>query len=734
MDPCNRVFRLINLLFISGFLILSLTGLSYSYETGQRIELTKTEKAYIQSNPVITISNEFDWPPFDFAISGKPMGFGIDLMDLVTQVAGLEVTYVNGFTWDELLEMFFSGKIDVIHSLSVTPERSKKAFFSVPYYHSKNVIIYRKDSADVTVLEDLENKIITLPKGWSSIEFFKTHYPKVHIVEVDNSRQALEFVDSGKVAATVEQEGIAGYFIKKFGFTDLKLSKWIENEELQKTSSMHFAVLKSNPVLFNILEKALYSITPEEMEALEGKWFGRTGFEIGQEDVGLTPDEKMYLSEKKSISYAVSPERMPFESIHQGEIQGMAADLMALCGDKLNTSFTLVPTRSWTQSIKNIKNGQADVIPMINITKERNRHLAFTSPFLTYHVAIIVRDDYPFITGMEHLADKKIGMVRDDDLKDIILSRYPDANFVLENSARQCLLDISSGRLEAGLLSLPVASHYIRSQGLTNLKIAGQTDIVGNIRMGVKKENTTLHSILSKVVRSIPQKEIDGIYQKWVVLKFDQQFDYTLLWKYLAAAGAVLLVVIFWNRKLVVLNRKIVVANEKLEQKQKELEQISITDSLTGLYNRRYLDKILCSEIERVNRYEHPLSCIMLDVDFFKKVNDEYGHKAGDEVLHGFASVLKKNIRKTDTLGRWGGEEFLIICPETALDNAVQLAESLRQKIEDFNFHEAGERTASFGVSELKTGETGDIFIAKADAALYRAKEKGRNRVEKHTV
>lgn len=695
------------------------------------ITLTETEQQYLKSKPVITVSNEFDWPPFDFAISGKPMGFGIDLMSLLAQKSGIKMKFINGYTWDELVEMFFNGEIDVIHSLSVTPQRQEKALFSVPYYHSKNVLIFRGDNTDISTLEDLEDKIISLPKGWSSIEFFKQYFPKVHIVEVDSSRKALEYVDLGKVEATVEQEGIAGYFIKKFGFSDLKMSRWIENDELQKTSSMHYAVLKSDPVLFGILEKAMSMVTPSEMQILEQKWFGLGGIRIGQEDAGLTPDERIFLEQKKEIRYAISPDRMPFEAARQGRATGMTADLMALFGEKLNIPFRMVPTASWSESIDSVRTGISDLLPMISTTKDRNKTLDFTSPYLTYSVAIIVKDDYPFITGMQDLKPKQVGIVSDANLSDIFLSRYPDTQFMLKKNAKECLMDISSGRMEAGLLSLPVASHYIRALGLTNLKIAGQADFPEEIRVGVKKENQILHSIMSKLVRSIPQNEIDTIYQKWVVLEFDHQFDYTLLWKILSVAAVILIVVGLWNWKLVSLNKKIATANQLLKETAQELEKISITDSLTNIFNRRYLDKTIEAELQRAKRYNHPLSCILIDIDYFKSVNDEFGHQSGDQVLETFALLLKNNIRNTDTLGRWGGEEFLIICPEIAIDNACHVAETLRVKIEAVDFIDIGNRTASFGVSEYRPGDTKEMLVSKADKALYTAKVNGRNRVEK---
>lgn len=279
--------------------ITDITQTASSQQLEARIILSPEEQLWVEEHPTITVSNEFDWPPFDFTLSGKPHGFGIDLMNLISQYSGIEFQYINGFTWDQLVEMFFNGEIDLLHSLSLTPEREEKSYFSPPYFHSKNILVLRQDTPETNSLNDLEDKIIALPKGWSSIEFFRTHYPKIHIVEVANSRQALEYVDQGKVFATVEQKEIAEYFIKKFGFHDLQLSQWIENTELQKTSSMHFAVLKNNPILYQILIKAQHNIPPETLRALHQKWFSREGRELGREDVGLTPDERRFLKDKK---------------------------------------------------------------------------------------------------------------------------------------------------------------------------------------------------------------------------------------------------------------------------------------------------------------------------------------------------------------------------------------------------------------------------------------------------
>jgi len=171
-------------------------------------------------------------------------------------------------------------------------------------------------------------------------------------------------------------------------------------------------------------------------------------------------------------------------------------------------------------------------------------------------------------------------------------------------------------------------------------------------------------------------------------------------------------------------------AQQELLEKNRQLEILSITDQLTGLYNRHKLDQVLNAEFARCLRYDSQFSLVLLDIDHFKAVNDEFGHPVGDLVLCEIAGQLQENKRETDTLGRWGGEEFLLICPDTSLDGARQFAEKLRQAIEA-NCHQcAGKITASFGVATFRSGEMLKDLISRTDQALYCSKHKGRNRVE----
>jgi len=166
----------------------------------------------------------------------------------------------------------------------------------------------------------------------------------------------------------------------------------------------------------------------------------------------------------------------------------------------------------------------------------------------------------------------------------------------------------------------------------------------------------------------------------------------------------------------------------------KKLEHLATQDGLTRLYNRRKMDELLASEISRAKRYDRALSAILFDIDHFKTVNDAQGHAVGDEVLVETARKIRADLRKSDLLGRWGGEEFLILCPETELNTAMQLAERLRQAYETYNLLGAEGLTLSFGVATYHKEQISKDLLIQADDALYRAKNSGRNRVEQERL
>ena len=160
----------------------------------------------------------------------------------------------------------------------------------------------------------------------------------------------------------------------------------------------------------------------------------------------------------------------------------------------------------------------------------------------------------------------------------------------------------------------------------------------------------------------------------------------------------------------------------------RRIENKHIYDNLTKTYNRNGFESIYSVEIKRCNRYNKPLSMIMLDIDFFKKINDNYGHLIGDEILISMCDLINKSIRESDYLVRWGGEEFFVITPEIDLHSAVRLAEKLRILIAETEFDKVGHITISLSVAQKNDDESKDEFLKRLDDLLYHSKNTGRNK------
>lgn len=204
----------------------------------------------------------------------------------------------------------------------------------------------------------------------------------------------------------------------------------------------------------------------------------------------------------------------------------------------------------------------------------------------------------------------------------------------------------------------------------------------------------------NKLTGIVAQKELIALtYSKWASLMKDYQEELTEL-------------------------------NHILESKYKEYESKASTDALTGLYNRHKFAELYISSYTSMAQRDNDMSLILLDIDFFKNVNDTYGHNVGDKVLIQLSHVLLRTLRNIDIICRWGGEEFVVLLPTANLDMAASLAEKLRVMIQNLEIDEVGKVTASFGVAQIVSGEDMEDIISRADRALYLAKNSGRNCVK----
>jgi polar amino acid transport system substrate-binding protein len=272
--------------------------------------------------------------------------------------------------------------------------------------------------------------------------------------------------------------------------------------------------------------------------------------------------------------------------------------------------------------------------------------------------------------------------------------------------------------------------------GLMDIRITGKIEGQRLLRTGVRNDDPILLSVMQKAVASLDQDDHQDIRRRWSPSSVQTKEDYTLaLW----ILGVSVLLLSFMVYRQITLRRYNVRIQEAFEEKEKAnlallektalLEKISITDPLTQVYNRLKINTILQHELQRVRRYGGNFSILLLDLDHFKDVNDTYGHPVGDQVLKTVVKVIQDGLRSTDSLGRWGGEEFMVICPETKLRNAVLVAENIRRQIASTLFDVVGQQNISVGVTMHQPGDTLEAMVMRADEALYQAKDAGRDQV-----
>lgn len=433
--------------------------------------------------------------------------------------------------------------------------------------------------------------------------------------------------------------------------------------------------------------------------------------------IEFTATEQAYLAGTPIIRMCVDPDWAPFEQIDErGRHVGIAADLIQLVSRRTGLKIMLYPTRTWEESLVASKAGRCQIMSFLNRTPERERWLDFTAPIFVDPNMIIAREDHPFVGDVRWLRDERVALPRGTMVEEHLRHDYPNLRIVLTENEPEAMTLVSERKADFTVRSLIVAAHAIRKQGLFNLKIAGQVPELGNqLRIGVIKSEPALRDILDKGVATLSAADREQIVNRHVSITVQNGTDYRLVWQLLAGGLVIALIGAFWMRKLSRLNR--------------ELARLSVTDRLTGIYNRMKLDESLAAEIQRCRRYDQALAIVLLDIDHFKRINDTYGHQAGDRALIDIARLLSAGSRETDVVGRWGGEEFMIVLPHTDLAGAGRLAEKMRTTIAAHEFAGIGQQTASFGVAAYRIDDQPNDLVARADVALYEAKRAGRNRV-----
>lgn len=267
--------------------------------------------------------------------------------------------------------------------------------------------------------------------------------------------------------------------------------------------------------------------------------------------ISLSQEERAWLRDHPVIRVAQDPDWPPIEFVNeQGKPSGMAGDYLKLIEQRLGIKFHLVPTTSWQEAYAKLKRWEVDMTTSVAITPERTKFWAFTKPYMKIPIAIFAQWDVTYLAGPRELSGKKVAVVAGYAVNDWIPEDFPKIRLVRVKNAKEGLSLLERGEVFAFIDNMLVVSYYLAKLKVANVKIAGETPYLNAQSMAVRKDWPILVGILQKALDSISPKERDEIYQKWLPLRYEHGFNYTLLWQVLAIFFVIILGLVLWNRKL----------------------------------------------------------------------------------------------------------------------------------------------------------------------------------------
>jgi len=417
------------------------------------------------------------------------------------------------------------------------------------------------------------------------------------------------------------------------------------------------------------------------------------------------------------VSFCVDPDWPPFEMINErGEHEGVAADLLRLVAARSGVPLRLVRTRDWDDSVAAVEDGRCEFLDFLNDTPKRREKLIFTDPVFSDANVIITREEHPYVDDVSALDGETIALPRGTSIEERVRRDFPGLRVLTVESEEETFAVVSERKADLTIRSMTVAVYTIKKDGWFNLKIAGQIpDYKNRLRIGVRKDNVVLRDALNRGVATLSPAEVREIANRHTAINVQSGTDYRVVRNVIIFFSLLLVTNLLWAVKLKRVNERLRVLAE--------------TDHLTGLANRAKLSERIHGELERAERHGTSFAVILLDLDHFKTVNDDFGHLAGDRILVAVSRVVSSSLNDGETVGRWGGEEFLILCPGLDAAGARALAERVREGVLAQTYEIARTQSVSAGVAVHSAGDAADALIARADQALYEAKAAGRNRV-----
>ncbi len=526
---------------------------------------TDEEKKWIAENKVIKSGFEIDWAPFDFIENGRAAGFSNDYMRLVAFKAGLDVDFIKGITWEQLLEAMKTRQVDVLPIMWDIPSRDSYVKLLNPYYFSRNALVVRKGS-DIKFLSDMAGKKLGLIAGFGINEYIEKDYPDIEIMYFSSSVDSLVAVENENIDACVELIEVVNYFHKIDVVGNIKVASMYDDSS-RGFQTMHIGVRRDNPLLAVIMQKAADSITASEFAGLKEKWFG--GRRVDDCRSRLTEHQMRWLDAHPVINVASDGAFPPFEFIVDSRYVGISVDILKEISRCLGVEFRFSKPRPWPEVTEDLKAGRLDMYAAAAKTAERTEYVDFTNPYITIPCGIVTRrDSTVYVGGLKELKGRKVAVVAGYALADNITRDWPDLDYLYVQSPEEGIKAVSEGNAFAFVDNMLVIGHLLREKYYDEIHFVGETPYKFEMCMAVGKHCSILRDILQSALDTIPEDQMRSIIGRWSLAHIQTGVKTSIIIQIAAIFFAIIAVVIFWNIRL----SKEITARKLAEERNRESE------------------------------------------------------------------------------------------------------------------------------------------------------------------
>ena len=509
------------------------------------LDLSPEQFRWIREHPVIRFSMDADFAPFEIpGNEGPPRGMAADFLNLVAQKTGLKFQLVRHPNWSDSLDALRDRRIDLVPCIGRSKDREAFLIYGEPYLQFARVVVTRLDSP-VRDLADLENLRVGVQVDSSHDGFLKEHtsiQPRLY----PTFAECLLAVSRGEVDAAVGNLAPATYRMQELALTNVKLACHAGSG----THDLSFGVRRDWPELAAILNRAMASITPQQRRAILAKWLPLP--KAAATGLDLTRQEREWLLMHPRIRVAWDRSWAPIEFAcpTDGRPQGISVEYIRALEGMLGVEFDMSHSGDWQSAYAKLKSGQLDMSSCLAITPERLKYLDFTETYLASPVVLFARQDTPYLCDMSELKGLRVAVVRDYATDEWMTRDHPDLPLTRVESIAEAFDRLGRGEIDVFVGSVLPGNYYLSKEQHGNIKVAGETPYTYKLRMAVRKDWPIFAGILRKALAAMPETDRTAFYRKWVWVKYEHGFDYSLLAKTIGVALLVILAFVYWNRRL----------------------------------------------------------------------------------------------------------------------------------------------------------------------------------------